>query len=302
MDASDLRIFAAVAKNGSMNRAAAELNMVQSNITSRVRALEEELGVQLFIRRSRGVEPSEAGLRLLGYSEQINALFREAIAAVKEDGVPKGGLRLGTTESTLVAQLPRIVPPYLDRFQKVDLSISTGTTTGLVKLVLDGQLDGAFVAGPVNRRELDEEHILTEELVLVGPSSLPDLDSFREISNLKLIGFYSECSYRQRLDLVLEDMNLEYKVMEFDSLQSLMSCVGESSGITLLPEALVKGFMKEQSVSIHRLPKERAMSEVVFIRRHDRTSTAALLAFLEMTRELCTLETRELSLREIAAI
>jgi DNA-binding transcriptional LysR family regulator len=54
--------------------------------TSRIRLLEEELGVQLFVRHSRGVEPSEAGLRLLSYVEQIRAPFQQAITAVKEDG------------------------------------------------------------------------------------------------------------------------------------------------------------------------------------------------------------------------
>src|ERR1700759_4550980 len=100
MDADDLRIVDAVARIGSMNRAAVELNMVQSNVTSRIRLLEEELGVQLFVRRSRGVEPSEAGLRLLSYVEQIRALFEQAITAVKEDGTPKGKLSIGTLETT----------------------------------------------------------------------------------------------------------------------------------------------------------------------------------------------------------
>jgi LysR family transcriptional regulator, cell division regulator len=65
MDIDDLRILSAVAKNGSMNRAAVELHMVQSNVTARVRQLEEELGVSLFVRHSRGVTLSDAGERLL---------------------------------------------------------------------------------------------------------------------------------------------------------------------------------------------------------------------------------------------
>jgi hypothetical protein len=100
MDADDLRIVEAVARIGSMNRAAAELNMVQSNVTSRIRLLEEELGVQLFVRHSHGVKPSEAGLRLLSYGEQIHTLFKHAITAVKEDGTPKGKLRIGMMETT----------------------------------------------------------------------------------------------------------------------------------------------------------------------------------------------------------
>ncbi len=64
MDIDDLRILSAVAKNGSMNRAAVELHMVQSNVTARVRQLEDELGVSLFVRHSRGVTLSDAGQRL----------------------------------------------------------------------------------------------------------------------------------------------------------------------------------------------------------------------------------------------
>jgi LysR family transcriptional regulator, cell division regulator len=131
MDAADLRIVEAVAKNGSMNRAAAELNMVQSNVTARVRLLEEELGVQLFVRHSRGVEPSDAGLRLLSYAEQIRTLFQEAIIAVKEDGTPKGSLRIGTLETTAGLRLPGLVAKYTLKYPRVELAITTGTTAGL---------------------------------------------------------------------------------------------------------------------------------------------------------------------------
>jgi Bacterial regulatory helix-turn-helix protein, lysR family len=63
MDGDDLRILEAVARHRSMNRAAAELNTVQSNVTARIRLLEEVLGLSLFRRHSRGVELTEAGQR-----------------------------------------------------------------------------------------------------------------------------------------------------------------------------------------------------------------------------------------------
>ena len=67
MDATDLKVFEAVARHGSMNRAAAELNTVQSNVTARVRALELELGVLLFQRHARGVKVTPAGRRMLPF-------------------------------------------------------------------------------------------------------------------------------------------------------------------------------------------------------------------------------------------
>ena len=61
MDNADLRVFEAVARLGGMNRAAAELNTVQSNVTARIRRLEDELGTPLFDRHSRGVTPDTGG-------------------------------------------------------------------------------------------------------------------------------------------------------------------------------------------------------------------------------------------------
>jgi len=65
MDAGDLRVFAAVARLGGMNRAATELHTVQSNVTARIRLLEAEIGAPLFHRHSRGVALAPAGMRLL---------------------------------------------------------------------------------------------------------------------------------------------------------------------------------------------------------------------------------------------
>ena len=78
MDGADLKVFEAVARLGGMNRAAAELNTVQSNVTARIRRLEEELGTPLFDRHSRGVTPTAAGLRLLPYAGRVGELLATA--------------------------------------------------------------------------------------------------------------------------------------------------------------------------------------------------------------------------------
>ena len=83
MDATDLKVFEAVARHGSMNRAAAELNTVQSNVTARVRALELELGVLLFQRHARGVKVTPAGRRMLPFSARISRLLSDAKAAAR---------------------------------------------------------------------------------------------------------------------------------------------------------------------------------------------------------------------------
>src|SRR5947208_9251094 len=96
MEATDLKVFEAVARHGSMNRAAAELNTVQSNVTARVRALETELGVLMFQRHARGVKVTPAGRRMLPFSARISRLLNDAKAAAKDEGIPGGVLEIGT--------------------------------------------------------------------------------------------------------------------------------------------------------------------------------------------------------------
>ena len=81
MDAEDLRVFEAVARLGGMNRAAAELNTVQSNVTARIQALEAEIGSPLFDRHSRGVSLTRAGRRLLPYADKVARLLADAMRA-----------------------------------------------------------------------------------------------------------------------------------------------------------------------------------------------------------------------------
>jgi LysR family transcriptional regulator, cell division regulator len=283
MDIDDLRIVDAVARSGSMNRAAAELNMVQSNVTARIRLLEDELGVQLFTRHSRGVQPSDAGLRLLSYSQQIGALFREAVEAVREDGIPKGTLRIGTTENSVRQKLPLLAVKYAQGYSRVELSIVNGTTTSLIDQVLENRIDGAFVSGPVVRQDLEVLPIGFERLVLVSPLSITSLDELAHVEDLRAIVFGKDCSYRQMLEVVLDERGLHYQTLEFDSLDALVTCITAGIGVTILPDALVDASWKDR-VAAHSLPPDKAQVEIVFVRRRDRHPSSALNAFLKMVR------------------
>src|SRR5258706_13797878 len=106
MDATDLKVFEAVARHGSMNRAAAELNTVQSNVTARVRALELELGVLLFQRHARGVKLTPAARRMLPFSARISSLLSDAKAPARDDAVPCRVLEDGTLETTGGVRVP----------------------------------------------------------------------------------------------------------------------------------------------------------------------------------------------------
>src|ERR1700722_12136324 len=92
LDAKDLRVFEVVARCEGMKRAAAELNTVQSNVTTRIRNLEQDLGVSLFERRPNGLKLPPAGTRLLPYAYEVRAAISNARRAVEDVGKPTGPL------------------------------------------------------------------------------------------------------------------------------------------------------------------------------------------------------------------
>ena len=211
MELSDLMTFSTVARLGGVTRAAEELNTVQSNITQRVKALEAEIGTKLFERHSRGMTLTGAGRRLLPYAQRLAALSREAVLAARDDGEPKGPLSIGSMETTAAVRLPALLAEFHRRFPAVQLTLRTATTADLVAAVLDGSLDGAFVAGPIDHSELTDVIAFREELVLVTArrwESLAALRAGTPESGPTALVFRIGCTYRQRLEQVLAGFRL----------------------------------------------------------------------------------------------
>ncbi|HLO78764.1 MAG TPA: LysR family transcriptional regulator, partial [Magnetospirillum sp.] len=141
MDTAALRLFRAVARTGSVGAAAEQVHSVPSNISARVRKLEEELGAPLFLREPRGMRLTPAGEVLLDYAERILALTAEARDAVRESVGEGGVLRLASMETTAAVRLPPLLAAFHRSHPKVTLTLSTGTSEAQVQAVLERRAD-----------------------------------------------------------------------------------------------------------------------------------------------------------------
>ncbi|WP_442808344.1 LysR substrate-binding domain-containing protein [Trinickia soli] len=285
MDVADLRVFEAVARHGSMNRAASELHTVQSNVTARVRSLEQEVGVPLFQRHVRGVSLTPAGRRMLPYATRVARLMIEARTAALDEGPPSGPLSLGTLETTAALRLSPILSGFARQYPQVRLSLTTGTTCSLTTDVLECRLDGAFVAGPLNHPDLHSETVFREELVLVTPRMIGSVKQLASVPDLKTIVFRLGCSYRQRLEALLAEAGVVAMTpLEFGSTDAILACVAAGVGVTLLPKGLVSSIVQAGTLAIHTLPPRKANVETLFIRRHDSYVSGAMMAFIDAAR------------------
>ncbi|MDE2062692.1 MAG: LysR family transcriptional regulator [Bradyrhizobium sp.] len=283
MELIDLVTFSAVARSGGITRAAEELNTVQSNVTQRVKALEAEIGTALFERHSRGMTLTGAGRRLLPYAQRMAALSREALLAARDDGEPKGPLAIGSMETTAAVRLPGLLAEFHRRFPKVTLTLKTATTADLVTGVLEGTLDGAFVAAPIEHGDLLSAVAFHEELVLVSAlrfSSLTALRAGTSGSGPTALVFRTGCTYRQRLEQLLTDFGWPSAVrFELGTLDGMIGCVAAGMGVTLLPRAVVERSQQRDEISIHALDTPWSRVDTLFVQRRSTHQYSALTGF-----------------------
>ena len=278
MDIADLKVFEAVARLGGMNRAAVELNTVQSNITARIKVLEADIGSPLFERRPRGVALTATGRRLLPYAVRAMRLITDARCAARDDGLPRGLLTIGSLETTAALRLTPLLAGYAASYPDVDLVLRTGTTRELIVATLEQNVDGAFVCGPVGQPDLGEEVVFREELSLLAA---PGVTSLAEAlgggaGEVQVVVLRAGCSYRQRLETLLAQRGITARRhLEFGTLEAIFGCVAAGLGITLLPRALVGPIWAANRVSVHSLPPAEARVETVFIRRRDGFASSA---------------------------
>jgi DNA-binding transcriptional LysR family regulator len=261
MDLVSLQIFKAVAESGGISRAAARLHRVQSNVTTRVKQLEERLGTRLFHRRNRRLVLSDEGRTLLGYADRLLRLSSEAEAAMRATSAPRGTLRLGSLESTAATRLPPLLASYHRAFPEVRLELATGTSGSLVERVLQGELEAAFVAEPFTADGLERQHAYTEELVLVAPRAA-------SLARLPILAFAAGCSYRRRLEAWLGRSGIAPgTVMEYGSYHAIVACVSAGAGIAIVPRSILSAARGRRHFEVRALPADIGVARTFLVWR-----------------------------------
>lgn len=255
MDLRDLEVFHAVATEGGVTRASEKLGRVQSSITTRVKQLEAELGVPLFLREGKRMHVSPSGKVLLNYAERLLALAGEARSSVQEPK-PAGPFRLGAMESTAAVRLPRVLTEFHRLHPEIDLKLRTGNPLQLSRAILDDELDAALFAGPVADARFDKKPAFEESLVLISGLGHPPI-TIDEPPADAIIVFENGCPHRRQLERWFEAAkDIPNRVIELGSYHAMFGSVVAGMGVALLPESVLAAFPDRESVQVHRLGGE----------------------------------------------
>lgn len=284
MDLHTLKIFQSVAKMGSISQAARELQYAQSNITMKIQQLESDLQTTLFYRHNRGTALTDKGIMLLTYTEKIFDLIEETKSMMNDDQTPRGPLIIGSMETTAAIRLPVLFSKYHKDFPEVDLTLKTGSTEQNIQAVLQNELDGAFVSGPINHPDLIQKEVFEEELMLITDTvHSPISSSIKEIQTRTLLVFHSGCAYREKFEQWLsQEKMIPNKIMEFGTIDGIIGCVAAGLGISMLPQSVITKHVQDGIIRQHSIPNLYGKVKTVFIYRKDKYVPASLIKFINM--------------------
>jgi DNA-binding transcriptional LysR family regulator len=281
IDLESLKVFRTVVDEGGVVRAATKLNRVQSNVTKRIRQLEEDLGTRLFRREGRSIRLSAEGQHLLTYADRLLRLADETVNEMRT-GKPKGAFKLGALESTAGSRLAPLLSRYHSLYPDVVVELATGTTGALVTRVMNFELEAAFISEPFTAPGLEARPVFEEQLVLVTSKTSGQVSGPADLGRSTLIAFAQGCSYRKRIEEWLGSANvMPERTMEFGSYQAMIACVAAGTGFAVIPKSVLETLRATKSVCQHALPKRFSRNRTYIVWHGDASpSLRSLLALL----------------------
>ncbi|MGC5327742.1 LysR family transcriptional regulator [Brevibacillus sp. SYSU BS000544] len=255
MDLKTLKTFQMIVKYGSFNRAAQEMNYVQSTVTMQIQKLESELGVQLLVR-GKEISLTEAGRLFYDQSLQIVKNMEQLQTSLLDlKSGEAGHIRIGVTEPTASYRLPGILSKFISMYPNIRISVEISNTPVLSKRIIKGEIDFALSTAPGLGSDLYFESLFQEEFIALLPENHPlakkELIVPEDLLGYRLLVTSVTCPYRRKLEMVLQEKGIvTLDTMEIGSMTALKYFVESGLGIALIPKIMMEPEMKGTTVRI----------------------------------------------------
>ena len=274
LESHELKIFKHVAELQSISKAAEKLGYVQPNVSQRIKNLENELGVRLFMRNNRGVTLTEEGKKLLEYTNEILQLIDEAKTAVNPNKW-REPLKIGASQTISAVKIPHLLSSFLKEYNNIDLKVRTNNNLTLEEMLFYGEVDGIFVNSSKNITNCDIIYSYFEKIVLITPKLNPfDINS----SYTLIVNSDVNCIYRKQLLELSKESNFHSSnIIEFDSLESIIQAVHDGLGISIIPADIAENRKGTKEIIFTELPKR---IQVDFLIKNKKQQTPGLKKFI----------------------
>ena len=253
MELSQLSAFVTVANERNLTRASALLFLTPPSVSARIKTLEDELGIKLFIRTNKGMELSNEGRQL---KDQAELLLQQARcfsdnAKNLQDSVG-GKLRIGLNTSPSLLQASPLVAQLQQNYPQLEVSLQPSVSTTICERVLAGTLDAGFAYGRIDHSALSVVHIQTTSVIVIAPqqwqNKLKDL-SPPQLAQQPWIWVSTICPYVHLLEqLFATDGQPDNIAASADDEQATVDLVKAGVGLGIVDEKLAATDLENGSI------------------------------------------------------
>ena len=262
MDLNLLKVFVNVANKKSISMAASELKCAQSNVTSRIKQLEKNLGVELFFRVPKGVILTKEGEKLYPQALELIHKMQNCIDSISNNSVEISSLKIGSTDCNAAVRISPFLLKLHQDFPNMHLELFTGTTKDIYELLLDYKVDIAFISGEPTNDSLIVLKKFEEEIAILEPQ--------KDDSPNVALTFKEGCVYDEFLKSYYQQKNIFVeKSLPFGNLETILSCIKVGMGKSLLPMSIVKKMGYDKDIKVTILPKDEAYIPTCLVCRAD---------------------------------
>ncbi len=280
------RFFVRVAHARSLSRAALELSTTQSNVTTKIRQLEEQVGRQLLRRHSRGVELTPEGVALLPYCEELIRVAEAAQNAAMGAGRARPMLRLGVIHTAASHLMPDVIARFAAANRGVHLRVVVGSTEELRTMVTEGQLDVAVIAG-VGVEATVQAHCRVEDTMgwamKRGILKRPHADLMVELSTLPIYATKRGASYEASIRQLFQDAGLSASMPLFQELGTtdiLRSVLMLGQGYTFVSKRVFEEEIAQGLFDFYPVPNQLPRLHPTLVTRAGTPRAAIVDAFV----------------------
>lgn len=292
IDLRSLRYFIAIAGAGSISKAAEDVHVAQPALSLQMKKIEDELGVRLLERTSKGIILTVAGQHFLAHSQDILSRLSIACEEIRDSASePTGTISIGMPQSTGMALTVRLVQEVLLRWPGLKLQIIESSTGHIPAHLASRHIDLGIVFLQEKNSGLRYRKVIDEELVLLGPpgvfssanqaGDLQKMDTlgFQELAARPLFLPSTNHGLRQLIDRYARGAQVKLNVLaNVDAVSQLISLVAEGLGYTILSYSAARPDLLRGRVTATRLINPHIERGVFLCRLEDAPASNAMLA------------------------
>ena len=278
LDLRRLRSFVKVAELGSLTRASEALHVAQPALSQQMRSLEDELGVKLLARGSRGVALTEAGQRLLEEARTMLFGVETLVDRVRGDSSePEGEVVIGVGQTVGSLLMVPLLELAAKRFPRVRIQVREMLSGLLPELVRSGAVDFAISYNTTSGNGVEAITVLSEEMCLVGQrrlarrhlgKNLKDEVPFKALAGIPLYLSRRTHILRELVERVAREKKVVANLLaEVDSLYIMKELALGGTGFCVLSRANVRRELEHHDLYVARIVQPVVRRDICLVRR-----------------------------------